>query len=418
MKSNKTNKTNKKLYKKKNKYNTSNKKIKSIIKKMSGGIINNVIKRELLPITLIKDLIIGKNTVKLLVSFDGIKFKCLFGNFNLIIGDNEDDTKSCVKVEYTFDENENLLNLCELTYFFYNMSKSSCIVQDEEESPDNKIINNREFKATLSKMSVSSKIPPDYNKQFNAKILEFIDIINTNIGILCCLLQDKANINTLNCESITLSPFKLFERGYGFYNEFGYLFMNSSNVNPDDIKDFDDIKKNGLIETSVDMSNHFLLEINKIANLPLNKILEKLKDSSSEKSDILKEILIVTDLCTKYKIDIKITLKLLIGKIMQTCKSTEMTPLFMPDPDLKRFVENIGFILFELLKMNDYTNFSDSKFYQYSDSGNVLVSQLDNKSIDAKRQFKMVLMKKHELTLEKIADSVATIKYNYTLTIS
>ena len=86
------------------------------------------------------------------------------------------------------------------------------------------------------------------------------------MNIICCSLIDVSVIkNDSMCENINLYTLKHIERGYGFYNEFGYVYeptQNGKSISykemPDDELTFNDVA------SSIEKSNTYLKFINKI----------------------------------------------------------------------------------------------------------------------------------------------------------
>ena len=154
----------------------------------------------------LRDLIEDKTNKRVIINFNGLKIKCIIGDKKLSFKNY--DKVDCITITYEFFYNMSLLN-----NFFNNNSKLDCI-------GDDKTINNTKYKGTY-KLKESS-----YNKDLNKLLLKLIDIININLKIESCHLVDYSNIM---CNKIKIMlNIKHYERGYGFYNEFGYVYTNNA----------------------------------------------------------------------------------------------------------------------------------------------------------------------------------------------
>ena len=54
--------------------------------------------------------------------------------------------------------------------------------------------------------------------------MELIDTININAEMKYCKLRDGSQIKDTKCNTIEMNYLKHIEKGYGFYNDFGYLY--------------------------------------------------------------------------------------------------------------------------------------------------------------------------------------------------
>ena len=113
------------------------------------------------------------------------------------------------------------------------MSKQNCLYS----SKDNSKVNSKDDESLINNRVVfhSLKGNDKYNKIINTLLLELVDAINILLDVPYCMVSDQA---TVNCnEEIKLQiNSKHITKGYGFYNEFGYLYYNKYSKNPDNNK--------------------------------------------------------------------------------------------------------------------------------------------------------------------------------------
>jgi hypothetical protein len=333
--------------------------------------------------SILKKLIFSDDKSYVQINYNDIVFQCQLGNNRLIVGTSEEVSEDCILLIY--DEND---NTCKLFSFFYNKSKNECI---EDNS-----IDNRKFKS--SKQSLE-----DYNKKLNEKLLEFIDIINTAINIKLCSLNDLSKLQNIpECYYLNLYVFKHFERGYGFYNEFGYMYI------PRDI-DLQFISSEEIIK----FSNTIILELNKFRHSKFENLSEDIQ-KYKYLAEIIESIKSITS----------ITISQLIKYIMSYCKNPKDTShtnnlLYkLGSYKVLEIIDALDRYLLNILKQK--TSFSNDddmtyfKLYEYGkdQSYSISVSTLVNKDSDEHRHFEMTPMKKYDLKLEK------SNEHNFTLTIS
>jgi hypothetical protein len=371
--------SNKKKYSKK--YNKKRNTIKNGKKTQRGGAIETI------------DLIKKEYVTTVLVDFDGLKLKCTLGKNQLIIG--MDINLYCVLVKYNIESRS-----CELSSFFLRKEKSTCIVDRD--------IDNSEFKKNPA-IDLSS-----YNKIFNEKILEFIDAINSYLGILYCSLMDISSLKNLDvCGDLKLYVLKQFERGYSFYNEFGYMYNpKESYYNPEDpYHDYEEIittynPKNPYhdYEEIITTANEYLDTLKKINSEmtveTLSESFEKKKDLYIRKPEFNSINLIFKEYNGK-------TISFLIKDIMNYCRS----PLSKNGKKILykynelygykivvAFIRTIEDIFYEISTVYHFT-----KLYKYPEvlRSPILVSTLVDKESDEKRRFEMQPMKNYKLELKK-----------------
>lgn len=326
----------------------------------------------------IRDLIYASSMIQIFIYFDGIKLECFFGKKQLIIGNY---STQCITVEYVDN------NLCELSSFFMINSKTKCI---SKLNP----IDNSTFKETKIN-KIIGKLPEDYNKQLNEKLLKLIDIINAHIGIHYCTLSDKSSLLKVpKCGNLNLYVLKQFERGYGTYNEFGYLYIP---INDETLESVDLIKySDHFLKVLVALSNQTLVNLFKM-------ISEKIDDSEKDKKKTQYGKYFEDDTIIKYYNDNKISVSDLIKNIMNYCKFpdnlNEQNSLYQYNGKfIEEFIRNTYTILdYIYSKISKQTNI---KLYKYEHDGTISVSTLVNKDSDEHRHFAMTPMKKYELKLD------------------
>jgi hypothetical protein len=336
----------------------------------------------------IKGLIYNKKITSVTINFNGVTFKCLLGDNKLIIGDY---SNPCVLLEYDKEENE-----CELAKFFLENSKNKCI-------DDLNIIDIKTFRVTHTK---EGKLLEDYNKKFNEVVLTLIDVINANVGVKLCKLTDAALLENIpKCGMLRLYILKHFERGYGFYNEFGYTYSSTELLRNIDEADNDE---NNRIRDLIIYSNDIMKQINDEANKTFKELLDNLHTA------IRKRYLAMVIIEYYYNKEIKINE--LIKTLMNYCKSPGIPDannhLYdVDDSDIKKLIDVIHSTLLSLFYKLFEGNFF-TKLYKYEPNGTVLDSKLVKKDSDAIRHFEMTPMKKYYLKLAETSDNT------YSLTIS
>ena len=234
---------------KKNKNKNKNKTNKFLYKIHGGSNTNATAshtppKLNTTPLRLI-DLIQNAKLTRVIIMFNGLKIKC-------IIGDNEIEFNkgkkwiACITLKYDFAHTN-----AELSNFFYSKNKSDCISKDSN-------INNTEYK----KLHNTLEKKDEYKKDLNKLLLTLTDIINIHLQMTHCVVMDAAFI-TCNKFNISLD-IKHYARGYGFYNEFGYIYINKNkdkNVNTTDTLEKKIIYANKILDLIHDLSHKTLIEL-------------------------------------------------------------------------------------------------------------------------------------------------------------
>ena len=156
-------------------------------------------------------LINNDNIVNVIINYNNLVLKCRFGKCrfgkkHVFIGEHP---HNCIHIIYkdTFSD---------LDSFFFNVLKTDCIGK-------NKTINNSKYRTQFE--SKSGILQEDYNKQLHETLFNLIDIININANMQFCVLSDLSIKTTTQCDEIQLCLLKPIEKGYGFYNEFGYIYI-------------------------------------------------------------------------------------------------------------------------------------------------------------------------------------------------
>ena len=251
------NKSNKHKY-----YNNITK--KNITKKyMIGGASGSnisAIRNVGIPGPTLKTLIESKDVTHVIIQYRGIKFKCKLGGNMCIIGSIK--PSGCIEVYYNF-----IYNCANINSFFYSKSKVECIGL-------NKAINNTNF---INNVNINNKTTRQ--KKLHKLFLTLIDIININLKIKMCGVEDAASI-MIGQNSIRLL-YKHMERGYGFYNEFGYLYI------PDGYEDWRtslDLYNNIEIDKRVTYANECLEYLNMFSTQDITKVTDIYKTSVNNNS--------------------------------------------------------------------------------------------------------------------------------------
>ena len=163
-----------------------------------------------MPIPTLETLIRNTTQTDAIIQYRGVKFKCLLGKEKFTIG--SIGSPRCIIVNYDFTNSKAYIES-----FFFNKEKHECIGVSKE-------INNTYF-------TTNDKNNKKNTKRINRLCLTLIDIININLRIISCDLMDSAEITIAKEYVISLS-YKHIERGYGFYNEFGYLYIPCDPTDP------------------------------------------------------------------------------------------------------------------------------------------------------------------------------------------
>jgi hypothetical protein len=303
------------------------------------------------------ELITSSNKSSIIINYKNIKLECILGGNEIILGSNKADNNKigkCITIKY-FPK----MHFSRLESLFYEIPKDKCVGKD-------KTINNTGF---IDNVSIDGIKPADYNKLFNETIMELIDIINIETGMKYCTLRDGSHIQDKKCGTIAMNFLKHLERGYGFYNEFGYMYKQT------------------------------ITESNKV----LNDVIATLRNKSLEKvlQDLLPYVIPIQENISKIVDDMKsVLMRDVVLEIMKYCKSTEDKPssgLFTTyDKDsIIEFKDFITKVVEKYLNLPEYRySLTQYKLYQQNPNGTILKSVLEYKTDDEKREFVMKPIKK------------------------
>ena len=206
----------------------------------------------------LKTLIEGKDVTHVIIQYRGIKFKCKLGGNICIIGSIKPN--GCIVLYYNF-----VYNCANISSFFYYKSKVDCI------GPA-KAINNTNFINNNNKTTTRQK-------KLHKLFLTLIDIININLKIKMCGVGDAAFI-MIGQNSISLL-YKHMERGYGFYNEFGYLYIP---VGYEESEFSSNLYNNIEIDKRVTYANECLEYLNTFSTQNITKVTDIYKTSVNNNS--------------------------------------------------------------------------------------------------------------------------------------
>ena len=233
-------------------------------------------------ISTLLELIQNKKTTLCKLSYNGdnaddVKIICLLGNDHVKLGYDNTTQEACIIIEYYKDkQDEKIYYNATLDSFFFNMPKKKCLYSSKDNSKSNSkddesLINNRVFHST--------KGNDKYNKIINILLLELVDAINIHLGVKYCEVIDAA---TVKCKDNTKLSMKLkhITKGYGFYNDFGYLYTQY--INDDDDEQYTQDTQYKLLD--LQFANYILTIIDKLS-LPYkqqhNQIEEACKSTST-----------------------------------------------------------------------------------------------------------------------------------------
>jgi hypothetical protein len=314
------------------------------------------------------ELIISSNKSSIIINYKNLRLECILGNNEFIIGNNEG---KCIIIKYNTK-----MHFSRLDSLFYEMSKDKCIGKDK--SIDNSIF--------INNVSIDGKKPVEYNKLFNETIMELIDIINIEIGMEYCTLRDGSYLQDKKCGVIAMNYLKNLERGYGFYNEFGYMYKKS------------------LLE-----SNEILTGIIPILrNKTLKDVLQ----------DLLSNVIPIPENIIKIIDDLKLVLmRDIIVEIIKYCKTKEDIPstgLFIgiDKNNIVSFKDFITKLVEKYLSLPEYRySLTLYKLYKINNDGTKYSSFLENKNDDSNRTFVMKLMKKYKIDIIELESG----KYEFTI---
>ena len=328
-----------------------------------------------------RELITSKSPVNAIINLKNIRLKCVIGADKLIVG-NTDDV--CIEIKYTPKH-----NFCTLEGFFYKVNKAIC--------KSKSFLNNSRF---IDNTKVNGRIPSDYNKKFNETMMELFDIININAGMEFCKLRDGSQLNGTKCGDIKMTILKHFERGYGFYNEFGFMYKDKIDKSNDFLK-FINIEK----RKPIDITNITPENINKLLisnGLPYEKV-------SDKTIEIFNTII---------KANEGITYEQFINEIMNYCKMPRdalPTGLFADYQDEVSVTELTNLITIITHNLLGGSRYSLTQYKLYDKN---LVSKLINKDNDETRQFSMVNMnmsKKYNIEINELVkadDNIFDLEIN------
>ena len=217
----------------KTKHHRRNKNKKRSIKKLSikamrGGSANSgasgasgASASAIISIPTLLELIQSKYDTMCELHYDDVKIICLLGNYNVKLGYDTKHLIECILITYNNEVEEHYdapYYNATLDYYFYTISKQDCLYSKNKL---NRLIDNRVY-------FDKNKGNNNYSKSINTLLLELVDTINILVGVKYCQLIDDATVNCTADGSIKLSlNLKHITKGYGFYNEFGYIYTKA-----------------------------------------------------------------------------------------------------------------------------------------------------------------------------------------------
>ena len=173
------------------------------------------------------ELIQSKDGTMCEIHYDDVKIICLLGNNNVKLGYDTTQNKECILITYNMDE-EHYYNPdapyynATLHYYFYTISKQDCLYS--KNNKPNSLIDNSVYFG-------ENKGNNNYSKSINTLLLELVDTINILVGVKYCQLIDAATVTCTESGDIKLSlKLKHITKGYGFYNEFGYIYTKAISI--------------------------------------------------------------------------------------------------------------------------------------------------------------------------------------------
>lgn len=324
----------------------------------------------------IKDLIYDANIVNVIINYNNLVLKCRFGNKNVYIGVHK---LNCIHIIYKDTYSD-------LDSFFYNVSKKECVGQGPNLS-----INNSEYRKQF--ISNSGILQEDYNKQLNETLFNLIDIININANMKFCVLTDMSTKTTTHCNKIHLSLLKPIEKGYGFYNEFGYIYKYNYLSQIKNIIKYYDYDK--YISESNEILNRTILKLRNTTLLDFQSLVFSLNPKTNIPKNIIPE--------TYHDI----LLKDFVINIMNICKTKDEQFNFEEIIENKNIITNQLESYIDSMTINpifkqsrEDTDFTGQfKLYNIQDQ---TISALINKDKDEHRAFVMIPMKKHNIKISPI----------------
>ena len=196
--------------------------------------------------------------------YDDVKIICLLGNYNVKLGYDTKHLIECILITYNNEVEEHYdapYNNATLEYYFYNISKQDCLYSKNNNL--NSLIDNSVF--------YKNKSNNNYSKSINTLLLELVDTINILVGVKYCQLQDDATVNCTKDGRIKLRlNLKHITKGYGFYNEFGYIYTKAiiiDSMSRDQDKKYDllDLKfANFILTTIYNNQKQFILDFSNL----------------------------------------------------------------------------------------------------------------------------------------------------------
>jgi hypothetical protein len=198
------------------------------------------------------------------------------------------ENKTCFELEYDYDYITEKFSSASLNDYFYSNSinMSNCIEPD------------------IYKLLTST--------EWNDYFMSLFDCINIELGITRFTLQDSSSLYLANCR-FPLGLLKILQTGYGFYNRYGFYFLDT------DIE-----QTNTILKQIHDMSN---LEIDKFFNMINNNDNDNDNDNynndNNDNIDInnMNDNKYIESFLLKYSIDKKDKVSFLIKIILKLCNN-------------------------------------------------------------------------------------------------
>ena len=216
----------------KTKHHKRNKNKKRSIKKLSikymrGGSGASGASGAIIHIPTLLKLIHSKANTMCEIHYDDVKIICLLGNNNVKLGYDNIKKRGCIVIYYYKNkEDEKIYYNAKLDSFFFGMPKQKCLYSKNINSNSLRLINNS---IVYEEQKRKKKSDIEYNKIINTHLLELVDTINILLGVIYCTLYDASTVDC-NADFGISMILKNITRGYGFYNEFGYLYIEKTIV--------------------------------------------------------------------------------------------------------------------------------------------------------------------------------------------
>ena len=362
--------------KKYNKYNNTiyNNKNSNTINHMIGGSTDEVYSTEgiLTKQTLISLLNNTDNEHTCIIKYKGITIYCVVGSNMLKLGGTKNDSnthtiKACIILSYVFSDNT---ITAKLESFFYHSEKNECLIsKTKSNDQNNKRINNNEFYKQYTNKNTS------YEKTLNILLLDLIDEINILLGVKTCVVDDASSVECKDSTNKLSLKSKHITRGYGFYNEFGYLYKHEKNV---------------LIGERIIFANKILSIIKQFSEAIQifdENTLRTLFNKDNKDNKDIDDIITFINLCLS-KVGFQFTYKNILQEIENLCKVNTTPPI---NKKIVLIIPTIIQLLIDYINKEDMRNplITDlktfTKYYTYSEE-----SKKSQKSIFYKTQFKLV----------------------------